>query len=222
MEKKTVLFIETHFDDLAISSFGTLKKLQDEGYDIHVLTMCKGATFHNKSDLTKRYRDSKNLYEENGFNFQLSSPYFFDTELKIYEINKYIPIISKYINEIEPNIIFIPEKDIHMDHAIIHDTCMVCVRPQNGAKYINTVYEYSALSSSLWNFDNTTENKGYIYFDISLYINSKKEAINTYMHLLKPQNDLRSLSAIITSNNFYGNIVGHEYSERFKLIYERK
>jgi LmbE family N-acetylglucosaminyl deacetylase len=76
--------------------------------------------------------------------------------------------MEKYINQIQPDIVFIPSaNDTHQDHRAVYRAAVVATR------YIREVYIYQSPST-------TTDFKPTVYVDITDYIDKKIEAVRVH------------------------------------------
>ena len=118
--------------------------------------------------------------------------------------------------------VFVQDKgDINLDHKLIYHSVLVACRPYPNQS-IKTIYSYYVNSSSEWG---AMESQSFftpnVYVDISETIDIKIKAMSAYKSELRAYPHPRSLRSIRTSAEFFGNQVGYEFAEPFKLIISR-
>lgn len=105
---KKVLAVSVHPDDETLGAGGTLLKHLDQGDDIYWLLLTSGNEYQEEV--------IKVVAEEFQFK-QYFNLEFEDTKLDDISKNLLIPQIASVFNEIEPNILYIPNRsDVHSDH----------------------------------------------------------------------------------------------------------
>ena len=87
-------------------------------------------------------------------------------EVPISELNYKI---NSFVKETNPDVVFIPFPDRHIDHRIVFDSSIVASRPV-GNKYPKYVFLYETLSETHWNVPDVEPN-----FNPNLFINIDKE-----------------------------------------------
>ena len=74
--------------------------------------------------------------------------------LKLIEPAEINAKIQEVVNEVKPEIVFIPFiGDMHLDHREVVESALVAVRPVNNCS-VKTVYMYETLSETGWNIPN--------------------------------------------------------------------
>ncbi len=126
--------------------------------------------------------------------------------------------ISNIINEIKPDILYIPHKgDLNKDHRLVFEASLVASRPLK--LKIKRILSYEVLSETEWGqpiepfFPN-------VYVDISETINFKIDALNAYKSELKPAPYPRSPEIIKVLARKRGSEVGVNFAEAFIMIRE--
>ena len=124
--KNKVLIVAVHPDDETLGCGGTLLKHKENGDDIHWL-ICT-AIDKNHSNYKVREKEIKEVSKLYNFN------YVRNLRLKTslvdeYSMSELIKKISSVINEIQPNIIYLPFKgDVHSDHRKIFEAAYSCTK----------------------------------------------------------------------------------------------
>jgi LmbE family N-acetylglucosaminyl deacetylase len=161
-----ILAIGAHPDDIELGCFGTLAKLSTEGHTIHLLIMTLGeAGMDNSGAWDKR------MIEAEASAKLISGKIHFGNleDTKISDGIITISIIEKYMNGINPDIIFINHPlDTHQDHRNLAQAVISATRfgPDK-------VYYYESPSTSK-TFNPT------IYYDVTEDFNKKVEAVKLH------------------------------------------
>ncbi|HIP54621.1 MAG TPA: PIG-L family deacetylase [Sulfurimonas autotrophica] len=216
--KNKILIVAVHPDDETLGCGGTLLKHKDSGDEIHWL-IC---TQTNETEDFYRIREKE--IEE------VTKMYGFDSvtnlQLKTMQVDEYsmselIGKISKVINEVKPNIIYLPFKsDVHSDHRKIFEVSYSCTKSFR-YPFIKKIYMMETLSET--EFAPSTKEDSFIpnvFVDISKYMDKKIDIMNIFKSELGnhpfPRSE-RNLRALAT---FRGATCGCEYAESFILLKE--
>lgn len=213
------LVIAPHADDEVLGVGGTIAKHIDEGNDVYVCVVTSGHPTMFPEDILKQLRkEALSAHELLG----VKETYFLDfpavmlSEIPKHEINGKILDI---INEVQPDIVFIPHYgDMHLDHYIVSQASMVGLRPIREHKVLE-VYSYETLSETEWNIPHASNT--FIpntWVDISNYLDKKLKAMNTYSTQVYEFPHPRSLEGIESLAKFRGSTVGVNAAEAFTLI----
>lgn len=158
---KTILAIWPHPDDIELGCFGSMCRYASEWNNVNFLVLTKWEWGTDSGDRIKEAKDSASLLKCNLFMENLKDRY-------ISEWVETIKIIEKYINQIKPDIVFIPSKqDTHQDHRAVHLASIVACR------MVDEIYIYQAPST-------TIDFKPNVYFDISDFIETKLKAVRIH------------------------------------------
>ncbi len=214
-----ILVIAPHADDEVLGVGGTIAKHIDEGNDVYVCIVTSGHPKMFPEDILKQLRkEALSAHEFLGVKetFFLDFPAVMLSEIPKYEINGKILDI---INEVQPDIVFIPHYgDMHLDHYIVSQASMVGLRPIREHKVLE-VYSYETLSETEWNIPHASNT--FIpntWVDISNYLDKKLKAMNTYSTQVYKFPHPRSLEGIKSLAKLRGTTVGVNAAEAFSLI----
>jgi LmbE family N-acetylglucosaminyl deacetylase len=218
--KNKVLIVAVHPDDETLGCGGTLLKHKTDGDEIHWLictTIDKEHSYYNQRE---------NEIEK------VANAYGFDTlhnlRLKTMQVDEYsmsdlIGKISKVVNEINPNIIFLPFKgDVHSDHRKIFEAAYSCTKSFR-YPFIKKIYMMETLSET--EFAPSTKEDIFVpnvFVDISEFMEKKIEIMKVFESEIAehpfPRSE-RNLRALATLR---GATCGCEYAESFVLLKEIK
>ena len=216
--KNKVLILAVHPDDETLGCGGTLLKHKKNGDEIHWL-IC---TSINKSHsyYQTREKEIKIVVDMYGFNS------VHNLRLKTMQVDEYsmsylVGKISKVINEVQPNIVYLPFKgDVHSDHKKVFESSYSCTKSFRYS-FIKKIYMIETLSET--EFSPSTKEDKFIpnvFVDISEYMDKKLEIIKIFDSEIEEHPFPRSLRNIKALATFRGATAGCEYAESFVLLKE--
>jgi LmbE family N-acetylglucosaminyl deacetylase len=222
MQVNKVLVVAVHPDDETLGCGGTLLKHKANGDEIHWLIATDIAELEgfDKSVVDERNAEIKEvekLYSfDSVYKLGLST-----TKVDEYNISELITKISSVVNEIKPNIIYLPFKgDVHSDHKYIFDAAYSCTKSFR-YPFVKKIYMMETLSET--EFSLSTKEDSFVpnvFVDISEYMDRKIEAMKIYESEMGdhpfPRSE-RNLRALAT---YRGATSRCNYAESFMLIKE--
>ena len=211
-----VLVIAPHNDDEVLGVGGTMAKLASEGNELIVCEVTAGDLQNEMVQLQKREALESHKILGVSKTIFMNLPVVGLKEMPTREINA---AFLKVIEEIEPEIVFIPHiGDMHIDHRMVVEAAMVALRPVSAPK-LKAIYAYETLSETDWNTPSI--NNVFlptVYFDISDYLNAKLEAMKCHKTQLCDYPHPRSLDAIKALAMHRGTNICRQYAEAFVCI----
>ena len=218
--KKTILVIAPHADDEILGCGGTIAQFTNLGHKVFVLILTNASLgapelfskieikkIRNESLAANRIIGTKKLYFED-------LPGLILNQLPLYKISN---IIEKYINKINPNIVFIPSNlDIHSDHKVIFNASKIALRPNKKLK-VEQILSYEVLSETEWNENNISFNPDYFVKLNKNLINLKIKSFLRYKSQVKKSPHPRSKNGILNLSKLRGNQISVDFSEAFKV-----
>ncbi len=214
---KKVVVISPHPDDETLGVGGTICRLCKAGAEINVLVVSGHLPpLYSQRDFKKTYEEAMkafNLLKVKNYKFLKLPATFLHKE----DISNLYKKISDFICKYNPDLVFLPFPDRHIDHRIIFDGGVVACRPK-GKKFPKTVLLYETLSETHWNVPGVEASFNPDFFvDISNELNVKLDALKCYQSQI--QNNLsRSIQACESLAKFRGSQNGCEYAEAFKVV----
>lgn len=210
-----VLVFAPHNDDEVLGVGGTIAKYASLGHEVFICEVTKSNTDEEIKEERSEALAAHQLLGVKETIF-LDFPIVTLRETPLVKINAEF---LKVVEDIRPNIAFIPHKgDMHMDHTVVSHSAMVALRPINGIK-VENIYAYETLSETEWNLP--TVDNAYmpnVWSDISKFIDIKKEAMNCYQSQLKQPPHPRTLEIIEALAKLRGSTVGVPFAESFMLV----
>ena len=212
-----ITVIAPHPDDETLGVGGTIARFVDEGKKVSVLFVSGHLPpIYKEKDFEKVQLEAVNAMKQLGvekYEF-LKIP---ATTLSNHSVADLNNRIKSFIDEMEPNVVFLPFPDRHIDHRVIFDASVVACRPvkQNAPK---VVLAYETLSETHWNVPGIEPVFAPEFFiDISNYIENKTKALDCYISQIK-DNSSRSIDATKALAKFRGSQNGCFYAEAFKVV----
>lgn len=213
-----VLIIAPHPDDEVLGCGGTISKHAKQGDSVYLCIVTKGYT----PDWSKEFLRNRPLeIEKSSEILGIKKTYFLDfpaVKLDTIPQAKLNDAISEVVNEVNPDVLFIPHKgDLNRDHRLVFESCLVATRPVNHK--LKRILSYETLSETEWG----QEIEPFIpnvYVDISETFDNKIESMKAYKSEIRQYPHPRSLEAIEALAKKRGSEIGTNFAEAFILIRE--
>ena len=139
-----ILVFAPHNDDEVLGVGGTINKYSEAGHEVYVCEVTSGPKYISMQEEAKRAHAVLGVKES----FFLNLPV---VKLKILEPAEINGAVSKVVQHVNPDIVFIPFiGDMHLDHREVTESVLVAVRPIDGCS-VKSVYMYETLSETGWN-----------------------------------------------------------------------
>ncbi len=216
--KNKVLVVAVHPDDETLGCGGTILKHKANKDEIHWLictTINKSHTYYET-----REKEIEKVTQSYGFDS------VYNLRLKTMQVDEYsmselIGQISKVINEVKPNIIYLPFKgDVHSDHRKIFEASYSCTKSFRYS-FIKKIYMIETLSET--EFSPSTKEDSFIpnvFVDISKFMNKKIEIMKIFESEIAEHPFPRSERNLLALATLRGATAGCEYAESFVLLKE--
>ncbi|QKF91984.1 PIG-L deacetylase family protein [Campylobacter sp. CCUG 57310] len=216
--KNKVLVVAVHPDDETLGCGGTLLKHKENGDEIYWLICTAISKDHTYYDT----REKEIRYVEQAYGFNK----VYNLRLKTMKVDEYsmselVGKISEVINDIEPNILYLPFKsDVHSDHRKIFEAAYSCTKSFR-YPFIKKLYMMEALSET--EFAPSTKEDSYIpnvFVDISKFIDKKLDIMKMFKSEIGEHPFPRSERNIKALSIYRGASCGCKYAESFMLLKE--
>ena len=216
-----ILVVAPHMDDEVLGCGGIMAKYAKEGHEVYVAVVTNGqpplfTREEDDIDKTNCLEAHKLLGVKKTFFLDLPAA-MLDTMPK-YKLNG---AINKVVQKLVPDELYIPHKgDMHFDHKMINEACMVAVRPRS-EEAVKRVYVYETLSETEWDVPSADNYfMPNVFVDISDYIDLKIEAMAKFSQQIIEYPSPRSKEGIRSLALNRGMTVYKKYAESFMLIRE--
>jgi N-acetylglucosamine malate deacetylase 1 len=216
--KNKILVVAVHPDDETLGCGGTLLKHKASGDKIHWLictTLNKKHSYYQNRD-NEINKVSKLFSFNSVHNLSLET-----TKVDQYSMAELVEKISKVINKVKPNIIYLPFKeDIHTDHKKIFEASYSCTKSFR-YPFIKKIYMMEILSET--EFAPSIKKNSFTpntFVDISKFLNKKIQIMKIYKSEINKHPSPRSEKSIRALATFRGSTAGYNFAESFMLLKE--
>ena len=214
---KKVLIIAPHPDDETLALGGSIKRMIKANIEVSILVVSAHMPpLYSVKEHKITVSEAKKVFKYLGvkkFKF-LNIPATKVNEISISNLNQ---SIYQYLKTINPDTVFIPFPDRHIDHRVVFDSSIVASRPV-GKKFPKNIFLYETLSETHWNVADVEPNFNPNFFiKIDNEIKNKLTALKFYKSQIK-KNSPRSIDAIEALARFRGSQNGCRYAEAFKVV----
>lgn len=216
--KNKILIIAVHPDDETLGCAGTLLKHKTNGDEIHWLICTTAGEAH--SYYQTREDEITKVADAYGFD-SIHKLRLKTMQVDEYTVSELIGRISKVINEVQPNIIYLPFKgDVHSDHRAIFEASYSCTKSFRYS-FVKKIYMMETLSET--EFAPSTKEDSFIpniFVDITGFMDKKIEIMNIFKGEIAPHPFPRSERNLKALATLRGATAGCEYAESFMLLKE--
>ena len=206
-----ILVVAAHHDDEVLGAGGFMKKMSEEGHDIHVL-ICShkrmGGVLLEDAALSEYDEMAKSAGELCGA-CQVSFTRFPDEDypIHLYELKNVIEAVS---SSIEPDVVVThSQKDINQDHRAVHEACTIAFRPWPSVR--------APLFMQVMSSTKPAFTPSYIVGLSQDHIQSKLLALSKYSVEMREYPHPRSSRSITAQAQHIGSQFGMLYAEGFEV-----
>jgi len=219
-----ILVLAAHPDDDVLGCAGTLAKALKNKAQIKIIFFGEGVTARyqagkeNSDNALKAIRVREGEAKKALKILKIKDYKFGDkhcTKFDQYPLAVFIKEIESEIKNYAPDIIFTHNnRDLNIDHSIIHKATMVACRP-SAKSSIKNIYSFEVPCSSNWIFEDKFNPN--VFVDIATTIRLKQNAFSQYKNENRPFPFPRSKIGLDTLAKFRGMQSGLKFAEAFKL-----
>jgi len=207
-----ILVVSIHPDDETLGCGGSLLKYKEEGHNIFCIFVTDG-NVHQKKIIPQ-------INVEYGFTkaFNLHFP---ELELDDISLNILIPAFSKIINEVEPTIVFVPNRcDVHSDHRRVFESLMAVTKTFR-FPFIKKILMYEVISET--DFAPALPENNFqpnVFIDISKFYDHKLRIYSLFNSEIMDSPYTRSIDTLTAHDRYKGSLINVNYAESFVLLKE--
>lgn len=221
----TALTVAAHPDDEVLGCGGTMARLAEEGWQVHVLILAEGATSRaaardragyqaELSDLARAAQAAAAALGIAGVRL-LAFP---DNRMDGVELLDVVKQVEAEIARLKPKRIYTHHRDdLNIDHRVVHDAVSAAVRPQP-ATCVREVLTFEVPSATEWRLAGSglpfVPN---VFVDIAHTLDKKRRALEAYAGEMRPFPHARSIEALENLARWRGASVGMTAAEAFQL-----
>ncbi len=219
---KKILAVAVHPDDETLGCGGALLKHKNNGDDIYwlIITSIDVENGWEKDKVESRQKEIDSVSKMYGFcvTHSLNFP---TTRLDTIPMKDLISEISKIIQKVEPDIIYVPNRsDIHTDHQVAFKAIMSCTKVFRNS-FIRKILMYECLSET--EFSPSLQTDVFIpnvFVDITGFLEEKIKIMKMYRGEMGAFPFPRSEENIRALAMYRGATAGVEAAEAFVLLKE--
>lgn len=219
-----ILIVAAHPDDEVLGCGGTIAKYAKEK-QIYIAILGEGiSSRYNKRKEVKREEllDLQKQSQKAGKLLGAKENFFFGFPDNQFDTIPFLEIVKKIeevIKKIKPEIIYTHHSgDLNIDHRITFQAVLTATRPTKDCP-VKEIYSFEVLSSTEWSFQKINGTfLPNVFEDISLTINKKFKAMQTYKTEIRKFPHPRSKEAILSIAKRWGSVIGLKCTEAFELI----
>ena len=218
-----ILILAAHPDDEVLGCGGTIAKMANDGYIIHVAFMADGvfsreaSTADQALGLTARRSAAKKACVILGVQ-SVSFGEFPDNRMDAIPLLEIAKAVELLIVEHQPEIVFTHHAgDVNIDHRRLHEAVVTACRPQNNHP-VKTLLFFEVASSTEWQLPGSAP--AFLpnwFIDISTTLHRKLSALEVYEDELRPWPHPRSLKGVKYLAHWRGATIGFDAVEAFML-----
>ena len=224
MEK--ILVVAAHPDDELLGVGGTVRRLSNEGKEIHAVIMAEGITSRaanrDSVDINKLAAlqdDALRAGEIIGYQ-SIEFCRFPDNRMDGVELLDIIKAVASHVEKYNPDTIFTHHHgDLNIDHRRTCEAVLTACRP-SGKHGVERIYAFETPSSSEWNYTYIEPFTPNVYFDITSTMDNKIKGMSCYRSESTVYPHPRSGEALIALAKLRGSNIGFEMAEAFMLLRE--
>ncbi|MFH1478597.1 MAG: PIG-L family deacetylase [Candidatus Omnitrophota bacterium] len=217
-----VLVLAVHPDDETLGCGGTILRHKMNGDKVYwlIATDMKKKKGFSRKKILQREREIKIATKKYGFDgiYKLGIP---TIEVERWPINKVIKKISEILQQVKPNILYLPFMgDTHSDHRIISEAAWSSAKKFR-CPFIKKILAMEIISET--EFAPSLKEIAFIpnYFvDITDYLDKKIDIIKIFKTEINQHPFPRSLKNIKALAIFRGATAGYKYAESFMILKE--
>jgi len=216
-----ILVVAPHPDDETLGCGGVLLRHAYEGDAVHWLIM---STIDNTENTKNKFNERKDEIKQVSELYSFTSVQqadFITTRLDTYPKFKLIEVVSKTINRVKPNIVYIPYRnDVHSDHTEVFDAVASCMKSFRYPS-IKCVRAYETISETEFSINpSDTGFKPNLWIDISNFLEDKINIMKIYKDEMADHPFPRSEENIRALASLRGSSSGFKSAESFITLKE--
>lgn len=216
---KIVLVVAPHPDDETLGLGGTLLKHQADGDLLYWLIMTTTDQHPNYS-LTFQKKRARQICQV-ALSYKMKEIFqlpFLSAQLDKNSLSEIIKPISKIIEKLKPNIIYLPfQYDAHSDHRITFEAIFSCTKSFRHPS-IEEILMYETLSETDFCISSTHAFYPNIFIDVTNTYDQKIEILRIYDNELNAHPFPRSIESVYALAKLRGAQRNVPFGESFMLI----
>ncbi len=221
----TALVVAAHPDDEVLGCGGTIARLAQSGWSVHVHILAEGATSRtahrsrsaSEDELSALSTSAKAANSILGA-ASLTMGDFPDNRMDGVELLDIVKTVEAAISFHKPRLVLTHHSsDVNIDHRVIHDAVVAACRPLPDTPVRELLF-FEVASSTEWSPPSTRPTfSPSIFYDISQQLTIKIRALEAYATEMRPFPHSRSIKAVEALAVWRGASCGCTAAEAFAL-----
>lgn len=221
----TALVLAAHPDDEVLGCGGTIARMADEGWKVHVLILAEGAT--SRADVRDRKAQSGPLSQLEtaarhaatilgAATVQLET--FADNRMDGVDLLDVVKRIEAEVERLQPSRVLTHHiGDVNIDHTIVHRATVAACRPLPGSSVRELLF-FEVASSTEWRpAHSLAPFEPNLFVDIGMSLERKLQALQAYASEMREFPHARSVRAVEALARWRGATAGREAAEAFEI-----
>jgi hypothetical protein len=211
-----IAFIFAHPDDESYGPAGTISKLSLTE-DVYVFSLCNGSRPGNEHVFSKR---TEAFYKS--CEMMSAKPIMHDFLDCTLTYTDTLKLVENIIEEYSPEVVYTHNiGDIHLDHRIVSESCMVACRPKPDSS-VKKLYFSELPASTDWAFSKIhSKFEPNTFVDVTNFMDLKRQCLKLYTTEIYEYPDCRSVESMETRAKFRGTQIGVNFAEAFQLVFSK-
>lgn len=214
-----VLVIAPHPDDETLGVGGTIARLAEAGVEVTVCTLAAHTPpLYTAEEHAITIGEGHAAHAILGVarSVFLDFPALSLGAMPVVELNR---PLHELVEDLRPELVFVPFRDRHVDHRAAFDAAMVATRPVRAGAGIRVVAAYETLSETHWTAPGIEATFCPSWtVDITEHVSQKLKALACYASQLGDFTSARSVESVRSLAIFRGSQAGIGYGESFQVI----
>lgn len=211
---KKIIFIFAHPDDEAYGPAGTISKLA-ENNNVYIVSICRGDRPGYESVSSPR----KEAFMKSNKLLGTTAIILDNSDAKL-QYEQAIKDVEMIIKNYSPDVVYTHNiSDLHKDHRIVSEACLVACRPKPGST-VKALYMCESPVATGWSFNKIDPKfDANTYVDVCYQEECKRDVLELYSTEIYEWPDARSVESMETLAKYRGKQIGVNMAEAFSQVF---
>lgn len=220
---RSVLVVCAHPDDEVLGCGGTIARLVSEGADVRILFLADGVGSRDAGALVDgSLGERRRMGDVAAEILGTEAPTYLDfpdNRLDGVTLLDVVQEIERFAGPLRPEMVLTHfPGDLNVDHQVCAQAVVTAFRP-TPEQSVRAIYGFEVASSTEWAFGVAGQSfVPNVYFDISLHLPKKLDALGAYIEEMRGFPHARSLEAVAALARWRGATVGVDAAEAFVVL----
>lgn len=222
---KKWLIVSPHADDAELGCGGAMSRAVENDIEVHIAVVTIKGEWHVRNGIyvssETRKKELTNAMLEAGATLHIINKINDNEDFDLCSSSKSrcVNAIDLLIENIKPDIIFIPVPSFHQEHKWVYECSIAATRTTKNADSPKSVIAYEYPPAGWGDSGSWSQSSGSIYVDISKHLERKISILGKHeSQMSNVENSLISLDAVRRLASFRGLESSVNYAELFYLL----